>query len=97
MTQEKGSSLDQLKRALKEGLIDQATFDKAAAAISAQLADTGAIAQRQGPLAVGTAGVGITRDNYGDINTGLIIQTGTRPSVPMMMRHRSPESLASRA
>lgn len=79
MTQAHLTRLDQLKRALDAGLIDQDTFDTAAAAINAQLSGGGAVAEGQGAAAVGAAGVGIARDNYGDINTGVIMQLGTRP------------------
>ncbi|MCL6512422.1 MAG: SUMF1/EgtB/PvdO family nonheme iron enzyme [Anaerolineae bacterium] len=40
------------------------------AAMRAQLAGSGAIAQGPGALGVGAQGVGITGDNYGDVNTG---------------------------
>jgi len=79
MTQAQLTRLEQLQRALDAGLIDQGTFDTAAAAINAQLSGSGAIAQGQDALAVGAAGVGVGRDNYGDINTGLIIKQGTKP------------------
>jgi hypothetical protein len=79
MSEASGPSLEQLQRALAAGLIDQATYDAAAAGISAQLAGGGAIAQGQDALAVGAHGVGIGGDNYGDINTGLIIQQAARP------------------
>lgn len=73
------TSLDQLRRALDAGLIDQSTFDAAAAAIIAQLEGSGAIAHGPGAVAVGAAGASVGRDNYGPINTGVIIQLGTRP------------------
>jgi formylglycine-generating enzyme required for sulfatase activity len=79
MTQEKLTPLEQLKRALDAGVIDQATFNAAAAALNAQLSGSGAIAQGQGASAVGARGVGVARDNYGPINTGVIIELGTRP------------------
>ena len=79
MTQEPLSRLEQLKRALDAGLIDQDTYETAAAGINAQLSGSGAIAHGPGATAVGAGGVGITRDNYGNINTGVIIQQGTRP------------------
>lgn len=79
MTEAHLTRLEQLTRALDANLIDQDTFDAAAAAINAQLAGSGAIAQGQGAAAVGTAGVGVARDHYGDINTGVIIQLGARP------------------
>ena len=79
MTQAPGTSLDQLKRALDAGLIDQATFDAAAAAISARLAGSGAIAQGQGSLAVGAGGVAVQGNNVGMINLGVLIQQAARP------------------
>lgn len=84
MTQEQPTPLEQLKRAFDAGVIDQATFDAAAAAMHAQLSGSGAVAQGQGATAVGAtavgaAGVGVARDNYGAINTGVIIELGTRP------------------
>ena len=79
MTQAQLTRLEQLKRALEAGLIDQDTFDTAAAGINAQLTGSGAIAQGQDALAVGARGVGITGNHYGNINTGLIIQQGTKP------------------
>lgn len=79
MTQAHFTRLEQLKRALEARLIDQDTFDTAAAGINAQLSGSGAIAQGQDALAVGARGVGITGNNYGNINTGLIIQRGTKP------------------
>ena len=79
MTQTQLTRLEQLKRALDARLIDQDTFDTAAAGINAQLSGSGAIAQGQDALAVGARGVGITGNHYGNINTGLIIQQGTKP------------------
>ena len=79
MTQAPNESLDQLKRVLDAGLIDQATFDAAVSGIDARPASGGAIAQGQNATALGASAVGIEGDNYGDINTGLIIQQGTRP------------------
>ena len=79
MTQAPNKSLDQLKRALDAGLIDQATFDAAVSGIGARPASGGAIAQGQNVTALGASAVGIEGDNYGPINTGLIIQQGTRP------------------
>jgi formylglycine-generating enzyme required for sulfatase activity len=83
MTDEDRRRLEQLQHALQRaldlGAIDQDTFDAAVAAMRAQLAGSGAIAQGPGALGVGAQGVGITGDNYGDVNTGLIIQQGTRP------------------
>ena len=79
MTDEARKRLDQLKRALELGAIDQDTFDVAAAAIGAQLSGGGAVAQRQDALAVGAHGVGIGRDNYGDVNTGILIQQAAKP------------------
>lgn len=79
MTQAQLTSLDKLKHALELGAIDQDTFDMAAAAINAQLSGGGAIAQGRDALAIGAGGVGVGRDNYGDFNTGLIIQQAARP------------------
>lgn len=62
--------IEQLQRALDAGLIDRATFDTAAAAISPQLAGGGVIAQGQDVIAVGTQGAAIHGDNLGAINTG---------------------------
>ena len=75
----KAPSLDQLKQALDAGLIDQATFDAATAGINAHLTGGGAIAQGHDANAIGAHAVGIARDNYGNVNTGIIIQQGTRP------------------
>lgn len=75
----KAPSLDQLKQALDAGLIDQATFDAATAGINAHLTGGGAIAQGHDATAIGAHAVGIARDNYGNVNTGIIIQQGTRP------------------
>ena len=79
MTQDPPTRLEQLKRALDAGLIDQDTYDAAVAAMSAQLSGSGAIAQGDHALAIAPGGVGIGGPNYGDINTGLIIQQGSRP------------------
>lgn len=79
MTQAPSTRLEQLRRALEVGAIDQDTFDAAVAALSTQLAGSGAIAQGPGALAVSAAGVSIAGNSYGNINTGVIIQIGTRP------------------
>jgi hypothetical protein len=71
--------LEQLKRALDAGMIDQDVYDAAIAAMTAQASATVAIAQGENAVAVGTAGVSVASNNYGDINTGVIIQHGTRP------------------
>jgi formylglycine-generating enzyme required for sulfatase activity len=71
--------LEQLKRALDAGAIDQVAYDAAAAALSAQLKGSGAIAQGQDATAIGAAGVGVEGDNDGIVNTGVLIQQGTRP------------------
>ncbi len=76
MTEPQLTSLDKLKHALELGVIDQDTFDTAAAAINAQLSGSGAIAQGQDALAVGAAGVGVGRDHYGDVNTGQQLTAG---------------------
>ena len=70
MTELRPARLEQLKRALDSGLIDQDTFDAAVAGMNAQLVGGGAIAQGRDAIAVGAGGVGIARDHYGDINTG---------------------------
>ncbi|MGH9817723.1 MAG: NACHT domain-containing protein, partial [Candidatus Acidiferrales bacterium] len=79
MTQAQLTRIEQLERALEVGAIDQDTFDMAAAAINAQLSGGGAIAQGQDALAVGAGGIAVGRDNYGNLNTGLIIQQAARP------------------
>ena len=79
MTRSPSTSLEQLKNALDAGHIDRATFDVAVAGIGAKLEGGGAIAQGQGALAVGAGGVVVAGNSYGDINTGVIIQLGTRP------------------
>ena len=63
------SRLEQLRRALDAGLIDQDTYDAAVAGMAAQLTGGGAIAG-QDAMAVGVGGVGVGGDNAGDINTG---------------------------
>jgi hypothetical protein len=68
MTKPSDSKLEQLKRALEQGTIDQDTFDAACAGVKAQLAGAGAIAQGQDARAVGAGGVAIEGDNYGAIN-----------------------------
>jgi formylglycine-generating enzyme required for sulfatase activity len=78
MTEEHGTHIEQLKRALDAGLIDQDTYETAVAAMSAQLNVSGAIAQGQDALSIGAGGVGVGRDNYGGINTGVIIQQAAR-------------------
>ena len=80
MSQEQPTRLEQLKRALELGAIDRDTYNAAVAAMSAQLSGSGAIAQGEGAAAVVAAGVGVGGDNYGDVNTGLIIQLGTNPT-----------------
>ncbi len=79
MTQALQDRIEQLRCARDAGLIDQGTFDAAVAAMSAQLAGSGAIAQGQDALAVGAGGVGIGGDNHGPINLGVLIQQGTKP------------------
>ncbi|MGB7988773.1 MAG: hypothetical protein WCF44_05220 [Candidatus Methylophosphatis roskildensis] len=78
MMQSPRSSLEQLGRALEAGAIDQATYDAAVAAIKAQLAGAGAIAQGQDATAVGAGGVAVRGNNSGTINLGVIIQQGTQ-------------------
>jgi hypothetical protein len=63
MTEPPPSHLEQLRRALDAGLIDRDTYDAAVAAMTAQLAGSGAIAQGQDALAVGAGGVGVRGDN----------------------------------
>lgn len=62
--------LEQLRRALEQGLIDRVTYDAAVAGIQAQLDGGGAIAQGTHALAVGAGGVGVGNDVLGDLNTG---------------------------
>ncbi|WP_295385657.1 SUMF1/EgtB/PvdO family nonheme iron enzyme [uncultured Thiodictyon sp.] len=70
MTQPQPTHLEQLRRALAAEAIDQATFDAAAGAMTAQNAAGGAIAQGPDAVAVGAGGVDIGGDNHGPINTG---------------------------
>ncbi|MDS4042440.1 MAG: SUMF1/EgtB/PvdO family nonheme iron enzyme [Candidatus Competibacter sp.] len=79
MTEPPPSHLEQLRRALDAGLIDRDTYDAAVAAMTAQLAGSGAIAQGQDALAVGAGGVGVRGDNQGTINLGVLIQQGIKP------------------
>ena len=79
MRDEANKRLDQLKRALDLGAIDQDTFNAAIAGIGAQLSGSGAIAQGQDALSVGSHAAGIRGDNYGDINTGVLIQLAAKP------------------
>ena len=78
MTEPLPSRHEQLKRALQLGAIDQDTFDAAAAAISAQLAGSGAIAQGAGAIALG-AGSAYLRNNQGTINFSVLIQNAAKP------------------
>jgi formylglycine-generating enzyme required for sulfatase activity len=71
--------LDQLNRLLDEGVIDKDFYDTVLATITSQPPTTGAIAQGEDAVAVGPSGVSVKRDNLGPINTGVIIQLGTRP------------------
>jgi formylglycine-generating enzyme required for sulfatase activity/energy-coupling factor transporter ATP-binding protein EcfA2 len=70
MSQDHSNPLEQLKRALDAGLIDQRTFDAAAAGMGASLSGSGAVALGEGAIAAGSAGVGIGGDSYGPVNTG---------------------------
>src|SRR5919198_1183836 len=79
MTEPQPTHLEQIKRALDAGVIDQDTFDAAVAAVSARLDGSGAIAQGQDALAVGAGGVGVRGDNEGVINLGVLIQQAARP------------------
>jgi formylglycine-generating enzyme required for sulfatase activity len=74
------SHLDQLRRALESGLIDQASFDADFAGVHAQVSGDGAIAQGKDSLAVGAGGVAIGNDHSGDINTGrqLVAEEGAK-------------------
>ena len=63
-------SLDQLKRALDAGHIDQTTFDAAVAGINAQLKGSGALAQGQDALALGESAAYVGDNHSGDIITG---------------------------
>ncbi len=73
------SRLEQLKRALDAGVIDQDTYAAAVAGMSAQVAGSGALAQGQQAVAVGAGGVGVQGDNEGIINLGVLIQQGSKP------------------
>ena len=79
MSGEAPSSLEQLRRALEAGHIDQATCDAAAAGVSARLAGAGAIAQGPGATAVGAGGVAVAGHNSGLINLGVLIQQAAHP------------------
>ena len=74
------TALENLRRALDAGAIDQVTFDAAAAGLlGARLTGPGAIAQGTGALAVGAGGVAVGGDNHAPINLGVLIQQATRP------------------
>jgi formylglycine-generating enzyme required for sulfatase activity len=80
MSDEVRKRLEQLKYALDQGDIDQDTFDAAVAGISTQEAGHRELAQDNADLAVGSQAVTIRNgDNYGDINTGVLIHIGTKP------------------
>ncbi len=70
MTEQQLTRLEQLKRALDAGLIDQDTYDTAVAAMNAQVAGSGAIAQGPHAVAVGAGGTAVLGD---------LIQQGTQP------------------
>jgi len=70
MSQDPLKRLEQLRRALELGAIDQDTFDAAVAAISAQLSGSGAIAQGQGATAAAAQAAVVAGDSLGDIVTG---------------------------
>ncbi|MGH8552769.1 MAG: NACHT domain-containing protein, partial [Methylococcales bacterium] len=72
------TSLEQLQRAFAAGLIDRATFEAARAGIEARLSGGGAINQAPDSTAVGQQSVAVASNNYGDINTGLLIQLGSQ-------------------
>jgi len=69
--------IEQLDRALDAGLIDQATYETAVAAVNAQLSGSGTIAQAPVRFAV-SRGAAVVGGTQGVINTGLIIQQGTK-------------------
>ena len=71
--------LTQLQHALAQGVIDQATFDAAAAGIKAQLAGSGAIAQGTGATAQGAGAVLVQGDSTAPINLGVLIQQAAQP------------------
>ncbi|MGH8472340.1 MAG: NACHT domain-containing protein, partial [Gammaproteobacteria bacterium] len=73
------TGFEELQRLRAEGMLSQDTFDAAVAGLKAQLAGSGAIAQGQDALAVGAGGMAVGGDNYGNLNTGVIIQLGTKP------------------
>lgn len=79
MTEQQPSRLEQLKRALAAGLIDQETFEAAVAGMSAQVAGSGAVAQGPGAAAAGAGGVVVQGDNEATVNLGVLIQQGTKP------------------
>ena len=79
MTEPQPTRLEQLQHALDIGAIDQDTYAAAVAAMTAQLAGSGAIAQGQDATAVGAGGVAVQGDNQGTINLGVLIQQGTKP------------------
>ena len=79
MTEPQPTRLEQLKRALDAGIIDQDTFDAAVAGMNANVTGNGAVAQGFGATAVGAGGVGIHGDNVGLINLGVLIQQGAKP------------------
>jgi formylglycine-generating enzyme required for sulfatase activity len=74
-----GKKIAQLQRALDAGVIDQATFEAAVAGLKAHLVGSGAIAQGEDSRAFGERAVAVDGDVNADINTGLIINLGTRP------------------
>ncbi len=71
VTDKQLSPLEQLKRALDAGLIDQNTYNTAIAAQAAVVKGDGAVAQAPEAVAAGAAGVGVGGDSRGDINTGV--------------------------
>ena len=71
--------IEKLKQAFDEGHIDQETYDLAVSAIPATGPAHAVHASGAEATAVGTAGVLVKGKNQGDINTGIIIQQGTRP------------------
>jgi len=70
LNNEQRTRIDKLLKALKEGVIDQSTFDTAMAAISGRLTGSGAIAQGDGGMAIGAGGVFVGGENTGRIHTG---------------------------
>ncbi len=73
LNNEQRTRIDKLLKALKDGVIDQSTFDTAMAAITGRLTGSGALAQGEGSMAIGSGGISVGGDNTGRINTGMQI------------------------